>query len=176
MNILLIGPRASGKTTIGRALAQRLNRLFVDLDERVLASFAQRSIVEVWENCGEQAWRTAEIRCLRETLKLSDQVMALGGGVVMIPAAHELIEDAQRNTRATVAYLQCSATTLIQRLKNDPGDRPRLSNVPFETEVEQTLDVREPRYLALADMIVNADQPVDEVTNSLIATLGKRVG
>jgi shikimate kinase len=171
MNILLIGSRGSGKSTVGPLLAVRMKKSFIDLDECVLATFAQRSVVEVWGSHGEQAWRNAEIRCLLETLNHDDCIVALGGGTPMIPAAQDAIEAAKRRGKVKVVYLRCSVSTLVKRLRDNPGDRPPLSDSPIETEIAKTLAAREPTYLALADVIAEADRPLEKLEDGLAKEL-----
>ncbi len=124
MNILLIGLRASGKSTVGARLAALLDRTFIELDGLTLARFPQTSVRDVWATHGEDAWRNAEADTLAECLAGADQVIALGGGTPMIDAACGRIEAEQADGRAKVVYLQCDLATLAQRLRQTPGDRP----------------------------------------------------
>jgi shikimate kinase len=157
MNILLIGPRATGKTTLGRLLAQRSGRLFVDLDERVRTHFGGLGVREIWSRHGEAAWRRVEAACLLEAAGESDRVIALGGGTPMIPEASQTIVAAQRSDRARVIYLQCEITELIRRLRQEAGDRPRLSGEDVALETKRILAEREQTYIELADAIVRTD-------------------
>jgi shikimate kinase len=171
MNILLIGPRGSGKSTIGRALAARLKRPFIDLDAQALATFALPGVADVWKTHGESAWRDAEVRCLRRALNSDIQVIAPGGGAVMIPAARDVIERAQRAEQARVVYLKCSVSTLLERLRREPGDRPPLSNQALEVEVARILEQREPTYTALADVVIDGNARATDVTEALAREL-----
>lgn len=153
MHILLIGPRASGKTTLGRQLAKRLNRPFTDLDERVLAQFDQPSVRAVWNAYGEAAWRSAEVQVLAEVMEEGDAIIALGGGAPIIPEASAMIDQARRSGEAAVVYLAWEPDVLIDRLKQDTGDRPGLISDDPATEVPIVLAQREPIYRSLADVI-----------------------
>ncbi len=156
MNILLIGLRASGKTTVGRRLAGLLRLPFVDLDERVLSSFDHPTAAAVWAAHGESAWREAERRALKEALAATGQVIALGGGTPMIAAARTMIERARPRGEAFVVYLRCPAEELARRLAREPGDRPSLTGAPPDEEVAEVLASRDPVYRALADLEVDA--------------------
>lgn len=184
MNVVLIGARGSGKTTVGQALAAQLGRECVDLDDRALASFQQTSVRKVWAEYGEAAWRAAEVKALRETLvdeqdETSEfgRVIALGGGVPMIPEARAMIEQAVSEGRAETVYLQTSIETMRQRLSRDPGDRPSLTGAspgadPVD-EIACVLVEREPVYMALAGLIVTTDdRTAEEVATEIARGLG----
>ncbi len=155
MHILLIGPRASGKTTIGRELADRINHPLIDLDDAVLDAFSEKSVSEVWEVHGESAWREAELKTLPQVLQGKTAVIALGGGTPVIPAAFDMIEDCRSNGQARVIYLQCSVNELTRRLKSELGDRPSLTGINPADEIGQVLQLREAIYLALADIVLD---------------------
>ena len=156
MNVLLIGPRFAGKTTIGRALARRRGVPLVDLDDAVLASFDQPSVRAVWAEQGEKAWRQAELVALTRCMVEDGRVVSLGGGVPEIPEAAERIRAAQADGRARVVYLQCPVEVLRARMAAMPGDRPPLSEHDPAMEIEVVLKRREPIYLDLADEVVEA--------------------
>lgn len=168
MNTLLIGPRASGKTTIGRLLAQRLNQPFVDLDDMILAHFSQGSVRKIWAKHGETAWRQAEVQLLAHALKADGQIIALGGGTPAIPAAADLIKAAQADGKSFVVYLKCSAAELARRLIENPGDRPALTASSPPDEITEIVAQRQATYQALADQQCNTtglsvDQTVEAI-------------
>jgi shikimate kinase len=158
MNILLVGPRGSGKSTVGRGLAEKRGDHFIDTDALVLASFDEPTVAEVWARRGEAAWRQAEVRVLRTCLDSDRAVVALGGGLPMIEAAAKEIGRARRQGRAKVIYLRCDAAALRQRLRDEPGDRPALRGTDALAEIQEILAEREPRYLAMADGVVEVSQ------------------
>lgn len=152
MNLLLVGPRGSGKTTLGRAVAAATRLSFVDLDDLTLGRFAEDTVSDVWARAGEQAWRVAELDALRVVLADDEQVVALGGGTPIIEAARGLIERAQAAGDARVVYLKCSPEELVRRLEAKPGDRPALTDESdLEAEVQKVLAAREAIYETLAD-------------------------
>ena len=177
MNVLIIGPRGSGKSTVAALLAVRCQRSCIDLDHRVLPQFTQSTIAEVWRVRGEPAWRDAELRSLREILRSDGQVIALGGGTPVIPQAHTLIQTGQRAGQVVVVYLHCSAATLMRRLQAPSGhSRPSLTGEDFITEIPKVLAIREPVYRSLADLIIDADgKSAAAVVDEILAALASRL-
>ena len=178
MTVLLIGPRASGKSTVGRALAGALGAPFVDLDDVVLASFASAglsTVAAVWAGPGESAWRRAEVGALAGRLQpeAAAEVVALGGGTPVIEDARRRIETARSEDRAIVVYLRCPTGELMRRLR-DPGDRPSLTGASPAEETAGVLAAREPVYLDLADVVTDAKQPVAAIVADLVIRIRSR--
>ncbi|MCH8823348.1 MAG: shikimate kinase [Planctomycetes bacterium] len=173
MNTLLIGPRGCGKSLVGQRLAEISCRPFVELDNCVLAMFAEKSVQEVWELQGEIAWRMEEVKQLAITLREDRQIVSLGGGTVTIDDAFELIKDEQDAGRAKLIYLCCEIPELVRRLKNAPGDRPALSDAQTpEEEVTNVLSQRDPIYRSLADIVIDVTNiSVDEAATKLAGRL-----
>jgi len=155
-HIVLMGMRASGKTTIGRLVADRMQRRFVDLDDRTRLRFSESSVQAIWIKHGEAAWRAAETEALRDVLAEPPCVLALGGGTPMIPAARAMLEQARKDRAITVVYLRCSAEALQQRLAKQAGDRASLTGRGVVEEVPDVLASREAAYLALADAQIDS--------------------
>jgi shikimate kinase len=167
-DILLIGPRASGKTTLGQLLARELNRSFADLDVEALHMFNEPTIAQVWQARGEKRWRDAETTVLRSLLNNRSasprqrMVIALGGGAPMIPAVADMVASARANGVALTVYLACSVQTLQDRLRRagEAGQsRPPLLGHDAVAEVPAVLALREPTYRGLADIVIDANQP-----------------
>ena len=171
VNILLIGPRASGKTTVGTRLAEALRWRFLDLDEVALSRFPEESVRQVWARHSEKAWRAAEAAALEQVLSASRQVIALGGGTPLINEARQLIETARREGAAWVVYLQANAETLRRRLVQEAGDRPSLTGGDVAEEVAAVLRQREPAYLGLADFVCDASEDPEAITERILAAL-----
>jgi len=157
MHVLLMGLRGSGKTTVGCLLARQLHGKlvkFVDLDDRVLATFDETTVADVWSAHGERQWRTAEARVLHELLggaDAPDSVIALGGGTPMIESARADIEAARTAGTATVVYLRCVVEELQRRLAGRTDDRPSLTGGDPVGETAAVMTAREPVYRSLAD-------------------------
>ncbi len=162
MNILLIGLRGCGKSAVGRRLAGGTNRPFVDLDEHVLATFAEASVSDVWSAHGEAAWRQAEAAVLAEVLRATGQVVALGGGTPMVDDARRQIGSRQRAGAARVVYLRCDIDEIARRLARHGGDRPSLTGADPIDEIRIVLEAREPTYRLLADIVYDVTRVTPE--------------
>jgi len=174
MNILLTGPRGSGKSTIGPLLADQLRHSFVDLDTVVLNMFDEPTVREVFTARGENAWRQAEIRALDQRIEHLNQVIALGGGITTIPLARQRIEAERRDQRAKVFYLRCSVDELRRRLSAHTGDRPSLTGTDPVEEIEMVLRQRESSaYLPVADVVIECDRrSPSECVAAIIEAMG----
>lgn len=170
MNIVLIGYRGSGKTTIGKMLATQLWKTFLDVDQESCRRFGIDSISEIWERFGEPAWREMEVGVVQEAMRADEQVLALGGGTLMQAGAREAIERAE-NTRRI--YLSCQADELNRRIEADPvsaATRPSLTTHGGGVdEIRAMLEEREPVYRAVADAEFDVtDVTPDEAVRQLI--------
>lgn len=159
-NVVLIGFMGTGKTTVGRILADKLGRPFVDLDE-VIVQQAGRSIPEIFAADGERGFRAREREALKRTLARDGQVLAVGGGAPMAADTWRVLRD-----RNSVVALVASPATLRERLQNGAG-RPLL-----EGGVEDALAILLPPRMARyeqADLVV----PIDGMAPASVAMLIK---
>jgi len=174
MNFLLIGPRACGKTTVGKRLAERASMPFVDLDERVLASLGAPSVRNAWISHGEKAWRASELVAIRAALAGDGQIIALGGGTPTITEARISIERERTAGRARVVYLSCTPQVLADRLLRVPGDRPSLTVAGLVNEIDSVLASREATYRALADIVYDTSAvSVPDAAEQLLQRIGQ---
>ena len=118
-NIYLVGFMGAGKSSIGRALADRLRLAFVDLDDHLVAEFGM-PIHEVFERFGEARFREAEQRALRWSTDLEATVVATGGGTFCSAANRGLIRAAGGRS----VFLDVPWAVLERRLEGDHSDRP----------------------------------------------------
>lgn len=173
MNIVLLGYRGSGKTSIGKQLAVELWKDFVDLDDATRQRFNNQSIAEIWAEQGEAAFRQAEADAVSELLAKDNQVIALGGGTLTTAAGKEAVASSQNATRI---YLSCAADVLAKRIAADTTtatQRPSLTgNTDPATEVEQVLAQRDPVYREVADITFEVTYcSIAEAVRHLIAKL-----
>lgn len=169
-NIYLIGARASGKTSLGRKLAARLKRPFVDTDHRVRLR-SGRSVAELVEAGGWEAFRDAESLALAEVAVFTGQVVSCGGGIVLRQENRELL------ATGIVLYLKAGAEALAERLMRNPleAQRPTLTGGGVAEEVRQVLAEREGIYLACAHAVLPAETPLPQLVHLALAEI-ERLG
>lgn len=164
MSIVLIGYRGSGKSTIGKKLADRLWQPFVDTDELIVRR-AGMSIREIFETKGEPYFRDLETEIVKEALLLEDHVVALGGGAILREENRQAIKASNQR----VIYLKCDPAVLAERIAADPStaaSRPPLTpGRSSADEVAQVLTEREPLYRQImhAELDVTRLSPEDAV-------------
>lgn len=148
-NIYLVGMPGAGKTTIGRQLARRLGRVFLDLDQEIEASTGVK-IPVIFEFEGEPGFRNRESAMLAMLAARSSQVIATGGGAVL----RDENRDVMRHT-GTIVYLAAEPATLFDRTRHD-HNRPLLQVAnPLET-LTKMFEQRDPIYREIADVIIPA--------------------
>lgn len=171
MQIVLIGYRGSGKTSVGQRLAGRLGLAFVDADEELIRR-AGRSIRDLFEQSGEAVFRDLESGVLADLLARPDTVISLGGGVILREAnRRRLVESGAKRV-----YLHADAETLHWRIHADPGtaaNRPALTPLGGGVdEIRTLLAAREPLYREVATHELDVSGlNVDEVVEQLMVAL-----
>jgi shikimate kinase len=142
----------AGKTTVGRALAKKLNRRFIDSDHEIEARTGA-SIPLIFEIEGEASFRQREAEVIHDLASQSGIVLATGGGAILRPENRECLK-----TRGTVIYLRASVNSILQRTSHDKN-RPLLQTADPRGRIEQMARDREPYYLEVAHFIVETGRP-----------------
>lgn len=148
-NIYLVGMPGAGKTTVGRKLAKRLQRTFVDADHEVEARTGAR-IPLIFDIEGEQGFRDRESKVIAELSNESNLVVATGGGAVLRPENRAALERA-----GTVIYIHVAPRLLFERTRLDPN-RPLLQVADPMQKIEELFAERDPLYRAVADIVINS--------------------
>lgn len=157
-NVLLMGLRASGKTTLGQMLATRLKRAFVDLDDVTAARLGCVDVPEAWSRHGLEAFRHAEADALKDVLTHTGQIIALGGGTPTAPGAEAILRNAVAARTIHLVYLRATPATLRARLMlTDTASRPSLTGGDVIDEVQRVFDARDRLYQSLATHTINVD-------------------
>jgi shikimate kinase len=169
MNVVLIGYRGTGKSTVARILAERLGWPWFDSDERI-ESLAKRTIAEIFADDGEEAFRDWETQVVRDLATRQQCVLALGGGAVLREANRGALANSGR-----VVWLTAPPEVLWQRIREDHGTaarRPSLTPQGGITEITATLAAREPIYRQCADAVVDTcGRTPEEVVGAILEQL-----
>ncbi len=158
-NIVLIGMRGSGKSTIGKELAKRLERNFIDLDEEI-EKYANQSISEIVKNKGWDYFRTIEQKICTIFAKGKNLVIATGGGIV---ENEENIKNLKKS--GIIIYLKCSPKICAERIKN--SNRPSLTGKNIEEELEEIYKKRKEKYEKAADIVIENSKDLKHVLNKI---------
>lgn len=166
MKIFLVGYMGSGKTTVGRILAEKMKLEFIDLDRRIEKSFG-RSIPEIFFHHGEQAFRLHERECLHHLLnEEKDCVVATGGGTPCFFDSMDLMKEAGKTV-----YLKCSPEVLFERLKGASSRRPLLSRLSESEKLNYIAKHIHERsvFYERAELLMNGDISQNSVADLIIS-------
>lgn len=148
--IVLIGPPGSGKSTVGAALAHKLNIKFVDTD-LLIEQRVGKEITDIFVEDGEPYFRALELETLTTVLAMNNVIISLGGGAPVSEQAQQEI----RSSDSTVIFLDVSLATAAPRVGFN-RDRPLLLGNP-RAQWQALSDKRRPIYEDLADLSVKVD-------------------
>lgn len=167
-NIFLIGPMGSGKTSLGRRVADRLGLEFIDLDEE-LERRCGVEVAVIFEIEGERGFRQREHELLAEIAQRRGQLVATGGGIVLDPRNREII-----HANGHAVWLKASVEQQIRRLERDrrrpllaaPDRRQRLESLAvernpiYERTANQVIESRNLPVARMAEVLETALRPV----------------
>lgn len=166
MNVILIGFMGSGKTSVGRRLAQRLGYGFVDTDHFIEGEIGC-TIAEIFSIQGEDYFRTLETRLAKRLKALQNTVIATGGGMIVQPGNQEHIRQA-----GLVVFLNAERGDIIQRLQRD-SRRPKLKDGSLEETVDRLMAERLPIYEQSDIIIPTGGKSINRVCGELLKEIGK---
>jgi len=150
-NIFLVGLMGAGKTTIGKLLAKRLKKTFIDTDHEIEHRTGVR-IPLIFELEGEAGFREREAALIREITQRQDIVLATGGGAVLRKENRDALVQS-----GTVVYLNAKIEDLWQRTQHDKN-RPLLQTQDPKAKLTELFIQRDPLYREIADMIITSGQ------------------
>lgn len=148
-NIYLVGMPGAGKSTVGRHLARRLHRQFVDADHEIEVRTGLR-IPVIFETEGETGFRDHESRVLADLAQQSNLVVATGGGAVIRPENR-----AELKKNGMVIYLRVAPRVLFERTRQDTN-RPLLQVSNPLMRIEELFAQRDPLYQDVADLVMTS--------------------
>ena len=170
--IFLTGFMATGKTKVGRILAVRLQRAFVDTDDWVVNA-AGKTIPEIFAQDGEAAFRQWEHRAIRKASQMGRVIVSLGGGAIAQPRNW----DAIRNSGVCLC-LRASVHTIFERVRRKRDKRPLLTGLDDEglkKKIEKMLLDREPFYACADAFVTSTDDRTPEDTAAMALRALQRV-
>ncbi len=156
-NIILIGMPSSGKSSVGRIIAEKLQREFIDTDEEI-ERIAEKPIPKIFEEDGEEKFREIETQALEESSKLSGKIIATGGGIVKLERNHSLLKQ-----NSMIVFLSRDLEKLSTEnrpLSKDADTLKKLYNERIEF------------YKSLCDYEIDSNQSVESTAKSLLEALG----
>lgn len=160
---VMVGPPGAGKSTVGRAVAERLGVPFADIDE-IIEARAGKTVPEIFFDDGEDVFRVLEVETIAEVLETFVGVLALGGGAIMNEGTRT------RLAGQTVVFLSVELADAVKRVGLGAG-RPLLSINPRAT-LKFLLDQRRPLYASVATHTIKTDgRTPDEIASEITALL-----
>jgi shikimate kinase len=167
MNVVLIGYRGTGKSTVGKALASRLGRQIVSTDREIVRR-AGSSIREIVAAHGWEYFRDLESAVCQDLAGQNNLVIDTGGGAIL---RQQNVDVFKRNGR--LIWLTASVETIAARIGSDT-QRPSLTGTKSHVdEIRDVLTERMPKYQAAADLTVATDgRSIDELATTILQDLG----
>ncbi len=160
-NLVLTGFMGTGKTSVGREVARRLGRPFVDMDDEIAAR-AGKSIPRIFAEEGEDAFREMERALCRELSSRTGHVIATGGGALVDPANRDVWSGS-----VTLVCLQAELDEILRRVVAG-ADRPLLAGTAPRAEAERLLTQRRAAYAAIPWQVDTTGRTLDEVVDEVL--------
>ncbi len=151
-SIALMGFMGTGKTVVGKALAEKLGKDFVELDV-LIEQKAGKPIPEIFQQEGEVAFRELEIEVIKRVAENKKQVIACGGGIVL-----NKINIDRLKRDSVIVCLTASPKVILKRVSDDRGERPVLKASNKAEKIQELLRFRKPFYERAADIRINTSK------------------
>ena len=165
-NIALIGFMGVGKTVVGKALAEKLDKKFIELDS-LIEQKAGKTIPEIFKQDGEIAFRELEIEVTKEVAKDKNQVIACGGGVVL-----NKINIDRLRSESIIVYLEASPQVILKRVSGGGVERPLLEASNKASAIQELLRFRKPFYERAVDIKIDTSKlDVEAIVEQIINRL-----
>ncbi len=160
--IFLVGYRGTGKTVIGKKLAEKTCEKFLDTDE-IITEISGKTIPKIFEEDGEKKFRKIETEALKKSINRSEKIVSCGGGIITKEENINLLKE-----NGIVFLLKAKPETIYKRIYKD-SNRPSLTNKkPFE-EIKYMLKKREKQYEKAKDFEVDTNKKsVEECAEEIL--------
>ena len=164
MNLILIGYRGTGKSTVGKILAERLGRELVSTDAEIIRR-VRLSVPDIVQRFGWDHFRDLESEVCRELAGKDELIIDSGGGAIL---RQQNVDCLKKN--GVLIWLTATVRTIADRIGGDT-QRPSLTGTKsFTEEVEEVLRERQPKYKAAANHMIETDgRSVTEVAEAILA-------
>jgi shikimate kinase len=159
--LVLVGMMGAGKTTVGRRVAARLGRTFLDSDEEIEKA-AQMTIPEIFEQRGESEFRAGETRVISRIMTEKNVVLATGGGAFVNAETRALVK-----SEAVSVWLKAEVDILFERVSRR-SNRPLLKTPNPRATLEKLVEERYPIYAEADVTVVSRDVPQETVASDII--------
>jgi len=170
-SIALIGFMGVGKTAVGKALAEKLDKRFVELDS-LIEQKAGKTIPELFHQDGEVAFRELEIEVTKQVSTNKNLVIACGGGLVL----NKINIDRLRN-ESIIVYLTASLRAILNRIPSEGEERPLLDTPDRALAIQELLRFRKPFYEQAADIKIDTSKlDINSVVEQIIEKLKEDEG
>src|SRR3569623_1187553 len=169
LHTVLDGMMGAGKTTVGRRLAARLGRHFVDSDEEIEKA-AGMTIEDIFATRGEAEFRTGEVRVIARLLKDRDLVLGTGGGAFMNEETRALVKSA-----AISVWSKADFELLFQRVQRR-SNRPLLKTATPRQTLQDLIEKRYPTYAEADVTVVSPAVPQDQVATEVMDAVFTHLG
>ena len=162
-SIALIGFMGTGKTAVGKALAEKLDKEFIEMDA-LIEQKAGKTIPEIFEQDGEIRFRELEIEVAKQVSGKKNTVIACGGGVVL----NKINVDRLRQ-ECVIVHLTASPEAILRRTSGDENERPLLKATNKALNIRELLRFRKPFYERAADIAIDTSKlNIDSVVEQII--------
>ena len=166
-SLVLVGMPGSGKSSVGRRLAQRIGLDFVDADAKIEEAANGMSIADIFARHGEPEFRNLEARVIARLLESGPAVIATGGGAFMRAETRDKVR-----AQGVSLWLSAEIPLLLERVKRK-SNRPLLQGSDPEGVLRKLLSAREADYRRADVTVISRDIPHEEVVDAILEALGE---
>jgi len=166
-SIVLVGMPGSGKSSVGRRLAQRIGLNFVDADSKIEEAANGMSITDIFAKHGEPEFRALETRVIARLLENGQSVIATGGGAYMSAETRNRVRE-----QGVSVWLSAEIGLLLERVKRK-SNRPLLRGGDPEGVLRKLLSEREADYAQADVTVISRDIPHEQVVDTIVEAVGE---